>query len=643
MSARELLDRDGPLSRSLHGYEPRAGQLDMAAAVERAIDEDRLLLCEAGTGTGKTLAYLVPALRAGRRVVVSTASRALQEQIATSDLPMALRCVDRQVVTRVVKGLSNYLCLRRFEELRSDVDRRRSLIAPLDAVERWARATTHGDIAEVSELPEDHPIWRLVTSSSDTRVGARCPHFEACHVTRMKREAAQADLLVVNHHLLLADLSVRGDHPGSVLPDYDALIIDEAHKLEDVATLFFGIRLSSASLERAMRDATRSLVAGGDDAAIPPTASRAHDRARAFFAALNLALGATDRIPVESSLWSGALRDAYHALDDALDVLARQLAERDHPVTDQSAARLERLRQDLAQVVDGDTTAITWLERRGDGITLTSAPVDVGPVLRERLFARGHAIVLTSASLTADGSFSYLRERLGLTELTDMPIDEIVVESSIDHHHQALLYTPSDLPLVDHPQFTERAAERIEALHEQTPGGAFVLCTSLRSMRAFASSLGRRLPRPPLVQGDAPKAVLLDRFRREGDAVLVATMSFWEGVDVPGHALALVVIDRIPFAVPTDPIVAARSAALDGRGRSSFDHYTLPRAAITLKQGFGRLLRNRHDRGVVAVLDPRLSSRGYGERLVDSLPRVRRTRELADVATFWRELDDEPW
>lgn len=614
----------------------------MAAAIERTIDEDRLLLCEAGTGTGKTLAYLVPALRAGRRVVVSTASRALQEQIATSDLPMALRCVDRDVVTRVVKGLSNYLCLRRFDELRADVDRHPSLRSPLAALERWAASTARGDIAEVGELPEDHPIWRLVTSSSDTRVGARCPHFEACHVTRMKREAEQADVLVVNHHLLLADLSVRGDHPGSVLPDYDALIIDEAHKLEDVATLFFGVRLSSSSLERAVRDASRNLGVADDDDARHVDA-RVIDGARALFAALNLTLNGADRAPLEPSAWSVALRDAYHTLDDALDRLARKLAERDEPVLDQSAARLERLRQDLAALVDGDNSAITWLERRGDGLTLTSAPVDVGPVLRDRLFGRGHAIVLTSASLTTEGSFAYLRGRLGLTELPDTPIDELVVESSIDHHRQSLLYTPPDLPHVDHPTFTERAAERIETLHEQTRGGAFVLCTSVRSMRALAASLARRLTRPPLVQGEAPKAALLDRFRRQGDAVLVATMSFWEGVDVPGHALALVVIDRIPFAVPTDPIVAARSAALDARGRPSFDHYTLPRAAITLKQGFGRLLRNRHDRGVVAVLDPRLCSRRYGERLVDSLPRARRTRDLADVAAFWRELDDEPW
>ena len=533
MSARALLDRDGPLSRALAGYEPRPGQLEMAAAVERTIDEDRLLLCEAGTGTGKTLAYLVPALRAGRRVVVSTASRALQEQIARFDLPMALRCVDRDVVTRVVKGLSNYLCLRRFEELRADVDRHRSLTAPLATVERWARGTARGDVAEVSELPEDHPIWRLITSSSDTRVGARCPHFDACHVTRMKREAEQADLLVVNHHLLLADLSVRGDHPGSVLPDYDALIIDEAHKLEDVATLFFGCRLSSSSLERAISDAARSLGLANREAAVPAVASRALEGARSLFAALNLALGDADRAPLASSAWSGRLRDSYHEADDALDQLARHLAERDHPVLDQSAARIERQRHDLATVVDGDAAAITWLERRGEGLVLTTAPVDVGPALRDRLFGRGHAIVLTSASLTTDGGFHYLRGRLGLTELPDTPIDEVVVESSIDHHHQALLYTPSDLPLVDDPRFTERAAERIEALHDQTPGGAFVLCTSVRSMRALAGALERRLARPPKSSwsrpgqrlprdGTAPEARLWARRLAPGEGVLAA-------------------------------------------------------------------------------------------------------------------------
>jgi len=647
MSARELLGPNGPLARSLAGYEPRTGQLDMAAAVERALDEDRLLLCEAGTGTGKTLAYLVPALRAGRRVVIATASRALQEQIADKDLPVAMRCVDRELRTRVVKGLGNYLCLRRFDELRTrQMDRRRELHASLATVENWAGRTTRGDVAEVETLPEDHLIWRLVTSSSDTRVGARCPHYEACHVTRMKREAAEADLLVVNHHLLLADLSVRGDHPGSVLPDYDALIIDEAHKLEDVATMFFGVRISSGALDRVARDAHRSLAAAGLCAGQepPPLCARVSERAQALFAALNLTMPAADRSPLDTDTWSSTgLRDAYHALDDALDTFARDLAERDRPALDQAASRLMRLRDDLARVVEPDHAAIRWLERRGDGLTLTSAPVDVGPPLRERLFGRGHAVVLTSASLTTDGGFTFLRSRLGLTEEGDVPLDELVVESSIDHHHQALLYTPSDLPHVDDGAYVERATERVAALHALTPGGAFVLCTSLRAMRAFASALSRHLPRPPLVQGTSPKATLLERFRREGDAVLVATMSFWEGVDVPGHALALVAIDRIPFAVPTDPIVAARGAALESQGRSPFSDYSLPRAAITLKQGFGRLLRNRHDRGVVAVLDRRLTSRGYGQRLVDSLPRVRRTRELDDVATFWRELDDAPW
>lgn len=645
MSARLLLGPDGPLARTLAGYEPRPGQLAMAAAVERALDEDRLLICEAGTGTGKTLAYLVPAMAGGRRVVVSTASRALQEQIADKDIPVAKRCLDREVVTRVVKGLGNYLCRRRFDELLASHDElgaepRRSL----PVVERWARATRHGDVAELTDVAENHPIWRLITSSSDTRIGARCDHFDSCHVTRMKRDAAEAELLVVNHHLLLADLAIRGEHPGSVLPDYDALIIDEAHKLEDVATLFFGIRLSSAGLERAARDASRGLAAAlrsGDDAL--PLGERLVDRARRLFANLNLAIPATDRAPLGRAIWSSSLLEAYHELDDALDVFARRLTELESPALDQAAGRLSRLRDDLTAIVEADGQRITWVERRGDGLTLTSAPVNVGPALRERLFNRGHAVVLTSASLTADGDFGFLRGRLGLDDPLELPLDELVVESSIDPHHQALLYTPTDLPRVDDPHYLPAAAERIEALHRLTPGGAFVLCTSLRAMRTLASELAGRLPRPPLVQGQAPKAALLERFRREGDAVLVATMSFWEGVDVPGQALALVVIDRIPFAVPTDPVVAARCEALERGGVSAFSRYSLPRAAITLKQGFGRLLRSRRDRGVVAVLDTRLSTKSYGRRLVDSLPAVRRTRDLEDVGAFWRELDDLPW
>jgi ATP-dependent DNA helicase DinG len=637
MNARALLGPDGPIAAALPRYEARNGQLDMAEAVERALDEDRVLLCEAGTGTGKTLAYLVPALRSGRKVVVSTASRALQEQIATKDVPSASLCVEREVVTRVVKGLSNYLCLRRFDDLRvRELDAPADVRRALPLVERWASQTTSGDVAELGDLPEDHAIWRAVASSSETRVGGRCRFYQDCHVTRMKRRALDADVLVVNHHLLMADLAIRGDHPGAVLPDYDALIIDEAHKLEDVATMFFGVQLAASSFRRSIHEHGRG------DGGLGELTQRASKLGDDFFAKINLAAPAGERCVLEPELWSGGLDDAYHALDDALDAMAAQLADAaSDAAKGQAADRVNDLRRDLASIVEPQEQRVCWLSRQAGGLRLSSAPVDVGPALRERLFGRGHAVVMTSASLTADSDFSFLRSRLGLEEELAMPVDELVVDSSIDHQAQALLYTPTDLPAVDDPAFSSQAAARIAELVAMTPGGAFVLCTSRRSMRALASELTRRLAKPPAVQGQAPKALLLERFRRERDAVLIATMSFWEGVDVPGEALALVVIDRIPFAVPTDPVIKARSEALERSGRSSFRHYSLPKAAITLKQGFGRLLRGRDDRGVVAILDRRLSDKAYGSRLIDSLPSLRRTRDLGDVEAFWAELSSQ--
>ncbi|MEZ4446755.1 MAG: ATP-dependent DNA helicase [Polyangiaceae bacterium] len=634
-----LLGPEGPLVGRLEGYQPRAGQVDMALAVERALDEDRLVLCEAGTGTGKTLAYLVPALRAGRRVVVSTASRALQEQIAHKDVPIASACVERRVVTRVVKGLSNYLCRRRFAELRlGAVDPSEAVRRALPLVERWASVTALGDVAELDGLAEDHPIWREVTSSSETRLGARCPHHEDCHVTRMKRNAEEAELLVVNHHLLVADLAIRGDHPARVLPDYDALIIDEAHKLEEIATRFFGARFSAAALHRALREAQRGSSSLLAEAAIDKT----ERLARELFAALNLVAPNGDRVALPEV--SAGVRDAHHALDDQLDLVARRVAEgeaaegtRAHVVS-----RIDQLRDHLARILDDDPHRVAWLER-GRGLSLSASPIDVGPELRERLWSRGHAIVLTSASLATGGDFAFIRSRLGIDEELVQPVDELVVRSSIDPAVQALLYAPADLPEVDDPTFADRAAERLAALFEVTPGGAFVLCTSNRSLRALAPRLARLARRPVLSQGDGPKSALLQRFREAGDAVLVATMSFWEGVDVPGAALRLVAIDRLPFPVPSDPIHAARAASLERRGASAFRSDSLPRAAITLKQGFGRLLRGPEDRGVVAVLDRRLVERRYGTALLESLPPMRLSRELEDVVAFWHAEDEPPW
>ncbi len=659
--AEDLLGPTGPLAGALGGYEHRAGQIAMARAVERAIDGDSILLCEAGTGTGKTLAYLLPAILSGRRVVVSTANKALQEQIVLRDLPLLRELLGLECDAALVKGLGNYLCLRRFAELRAAPARDGDTLA---LVEDWARRTTTGDRAELATLPESHPIWGKITSSSDTRIGAPCRYFEACHVTRLRRRALESRVVVVNHHLLLAHLAMSGDNAGGVLPEFDVLIVDEAHRLEDVASVFFGATVSSRGIERLLADVERSLrhaqldSGGSTSGHVGIARARAAELFEAAVAALEASKNTSERGTRERSASDGPLEgdrrallpeiaaspllvERYHALDEALAMLAAVLAghERITESMGHAAGRVGKLRDGLAEVLYPQRDHVAWLERTDGVVTLSATPVDVGPLMSRKLFDSGRAIVLTSATLTSLGSFEFVRQRLGLKEGLSAPLEELKLEPELSHAENALLYTPTDLPEVTDAAYFDAARTRTQALVELTPGGAFVLATSLRMMRGLHAALRASLARCVLVQGEAPKSVLLERFRRLGDAVLVATMSFWEGVDVPGDALALVVIDRIPFEPPNDPLTTARAHRVEARGLSSFRDYYLPRAAITLAQGYGRLLRTRDDRGVVAVLDKRIVTRPYGQRLVASLPSARRTESLDEVRAFfarWR-------
>jgi ATP-dependent DNA helicase DinG len=674
-TARRLLGPGGPLSAAFPGYEERSGQLDMADAVERALAEARTLLCEAGTGTGKTLAYLVPAILSGRKVVISTATKALQEQIVAKDLPLIAEHLGLDPQAALGKGLSNYLCLRRYNELRGsagameDASVRRSL--PM--VERWAAETETGDVAELVTLGEGDPIWREVSSSSETRIGQGCAYYEECFVTKMKRDLDEARVLVVNHALFFADLAVkmaasdRGFAGAGALPPYDAVIFDEAHELEAAATDFFGVRVSRARVEALARDADRTFVAAG----LADLLSRGEgtaltrvvrDAADAFFAELaQLAQlgqlgqlghhGPEGRVPLPADVWIGELAGAYHRLDAALEALAgyAETHNRDEAVR-LVAGRAQELRAATAKVVDPKKNQVTWVEVRPRGVSVGASPIDLGDLFRARVFEPIGSVVLTSATLTtgparapsgdrpgASTAFGYLRSRMGLDEHLTVPVEELAVPSPFDYPSAALLYTPRDLPEVNDASFVACAADRVAELVALTGGGAFVLCTSNRSMRAFAAALRGKTPMPPLLQGDAPKQMLIRRFRSDRNAVLVATMSFWEGVDVPGHALRLVVIDKLPFAVPSDPVVAARCRALEEEGQNPFLAYSVPEAAITLKQGFGRLIRTRTDRGIVAILDRRIRTRGYGAAMLAALPPARRTDRLADVEAFWRE------
>ncbi|MAQ13545.1 MAG: hypothetical protein CMN30_01920 [Sandaracinus sp.] len=613
----------------------------MADAVENALREGGVALIEAGTGTGKTLAYLVPALLSGKKVVVATRTKNLQDQLRLKDLPLLRRTLEPEgfeVEVAFMKGLANYLCLRRFEAAR------RSALAEepwakrqLAIVERWRETTTTGERSDLKELEESAGIWAHVQSGSDTRIGQRCPHYEDCFVTTMRREADQAQLIVVNHHLFFADLAMRGPHGGAVLPDYDAVIFDEAHAIEDVATVFFGAEISTGRIERLARDATGALGAIKDGSPLP---ERLRATADAFFLALpepGGGGGAESRRDLPRSVFTEALEQRYFALDDALEALEShcRLAGREAESVRQIARRAGELRDDLARVPDAaEGRAVPWIARRGHGVAIGVSPVDVSTLLREELMLKTETVIFTSATLTTGGSFDFIEGRLGI----DSDVEQLALASPFEFADQAALYLPSGLPDPREPAFVDVAAESILALNAITDGGAFVLCTSFRSMHALAQACRPTLidrKHRILVQGEAPKSSLLKRFRESGDAVLFATMSFWEGVDVPGSALRLVVLDKIPFQSPGDPLLKARSQSIEESGGSAFRELHLPTAALTLQQGFGRLIRSQSDRGVVAILDRRIRTKGYGRYLLASLPDASRCYSLDEVRAFW--------
>ncbi len=656
----EILGAGSPLERLLPGYQERPGQRAMADAVLRALESHRSLLVEAGTGTGKTLAYLVPAILSRRKVVVSTATKALQDQLFTKDVPLVKELLAAHgIAFRAVlmKGLSNYVCKRRLREamVQATADRRLFRIAD------WEKESETGDHAELVELPEDDPAWIDVRSGSDTRIGPTCPYYEDCFATRMRRDAEEADLVIVNHHLYCADLALRrtGRGEAGVIPAHDAVIFDEVHQLEDVATLFFGSSVSSARIEALVRDARRAYDETKASGPARPVFELVLEASGRFFGELAQSAGRSSsprgrgQRPLLARELGSEVRREWHRLDACLEGLART-SDGARPAEAQIARRAADLRRALGEVFDalerggepGDepSARVAWIEERERSIVLGTSPVELGPDLEATLFDGSRAVIGTSATLATttggEASFAFAKERLGAIEA-----DELLVPSPFDFSNRSGLYVPRDLPEPSDPAFDDAAAMRILELLEISGGGAFVLCTSLRSMQALHGRLAvhlaekrETLPGPLLVQGQKPKGALLSAFRAAEHGILVATMSFWEGVDVPGDALRLVVMDKIPFPVPTDPVVAARSAALEARGENAFRRYSLPAAAITLKQGFGRLLRSERDAGVVALLDRRALAKSYGRVLLDALPPAQRLRSLDDVRQFWEGL-----
>jgi ATP-dependent DNA helicase DinG len=652
----------GLLSQTHPAYEFRRGQLQMAQAVEQALEERRHLIVEAGTGTGKTLAYLVPVIRSGKRVVISTGTKNLQEQLFHKDVPFLEQALypngEGRLNVCYMKGRANYLCRKKLYDL---IDQ--PVLSGLEEIEHyraiaaWEKVTQTGDRAELAELPEASALWHKLDARADTCIGQKCSAWEKCFITEMHRRAMESDIIIVNHHLFFADLSIKQSAEGApdagILPDVGAVIFDEAHELEDVAGSYFGISVSNLRVEELCRDVEASMQRNKQlSASITGAVRSLRERSQFFFALLPPGEG---RFAFENRReFLEENGDEFVGLQQAISRLVAEL-EKLQPKPEEVfafARRAQELQVQLGFVMESEErNTVFWIERRGrfsprrhrdtekgpegaiggrQNVYLQATPIDVAPILKSCLFDNLECAVLTSATLAVGGQFEYMRRRLGLEHAR-----EVVLPSHFDYANQAVLYVPPDLPDPRTPQFAAKAADRIRRLLEITRGRAFVLFTSYAQMNDVYQRLLGEIEFPMLLQGDAPKTALLEEFRLTPNAVLFATSSFWQGVDVQGEQLSCVIIDRLPFAVPSDPVVAARVKAIDAEGGNAFFQYQVPAAVITLKQGFGRLIRSLHDRGLLALLDNRILKKQYGRVFVESLPNYRKTTDIGQVEGFF--------
>ena len=635
----------------------------MAHAVEQALEERRHLIVEAGTGTGKTLAYLVPVIRSGKRVIISTGTKNLQEQLFHKDIPFLEQALfpngEGKLNVCYMKGRANYLCRKKLYDLTDQ-----PVLSGLEEIEHyraiaaWEKVTQTGDRAELAELPEASALWHKLDARADTCIGQKCSAWEKCFITEMHRRAMESDIIIVNHHLFFADLSIKQSAEGApdagILPDVGAVIFDEAHELEDVAGSYFGISVSNLRVEELCRDVEASMQRNKQLSPSIASAVRSlRERSQFFFALLPAGDG---RFAFENRReFLEENGDEFVGLQQAIGRLVAEL-EKLQPKPEEVfafARRAQELQVQLGFVMESEErNTVFWIERRGrafaprrhrdtekgseglvggrQNVYLQATPIDVAPILKACLFDNLECAVMTSATLAVGGQFEYMRRRLGLEHAR-----EVVLPSHFDYANQAVLYVPPDLPDPRTPQFAAKAADRIRQLLEITRGRAFVLFTSYAQMNDVYQRLLGEIEFPMLLQGDAPKTALLEEFRLTPNAVLFATSSFWQGVDVQGEQLSCVIIDRLPFAVPSDPVVAARVKAIDAEGGNAFFQYQVPAAVITLKQGFGRLIRSLHDRGLLALLDNRILKKQYGRVFVESLPSYRRTTDIRQVEEFF--------
>ena len=632
-TAREVLGSEGLLAEHLPGFAPREEQLELAQAIEESIARQGMLVAEAGTGIGKTFSYLVPVVLSGQRTIISTGTKNLQDQLYFRDLPVVAAAIGGGLKSALLKGRANYLCLYRMDRARESGELpSKSAVRELEAVHGWSGQTDDGDLSISPLISDDSGLWPFVTSTTENCLGAACPKFEDCFVAKARNKARNADVVVVNHHLLFADMAIKQSGFGEVLPGASVFIVDEAHQAPEIASQFFSSSLSARQVNELCRDvlAEAGKVSGGL-ATVRETVQNCQQALKELQACVAEHL--PDRGPWQQMMERSEIREGLQALDQAIADLAPALEALNGSSggMDACIARRSEL-QVLMDRLDSTSSAgeVRWFERRGRGFGLHITPLDVSSMFtsfREQLDA---SWVFTSATLSVNGEFDHFTRQMGLEDA-----DCALLESPFDYPNNALMWLPESLPEPRDPQFLTLLLEQVIPVLEASRGRAFLLFTSHRALRETAEMLAKRADFPLFVQGEAPRSLLLEQFRESGNGVLLGTSSFWGGVDVIGGALSLVVIDKLPFAAPDDPVMEARSEVLRQEGGNSFMQLYLPAAVIALKQGAGRLIRDVNDRGVLVICDPRVKTRAYGAAFLDSLPPMKQTRDLIEVLQFY--------